>query len=123
MYYVSEHFAKRSIILSRAYFIYSLVSLSYDEQHVIVSYIILYDHMYYIIIMIFPSFIITTPDILIKKSLMRAQIHDNNSLPRVYLDQLSFYVLKLFYTSSVFFFSCRYTNPIHYLTHSFATSL
>ena len=54
--------------------------------------------------MIFPSFIITNPDILIKKSLMRAQIHDNNSFLRVYLDHLNFlclYVLKLLYTSSV----------------------
>ena len=60
--------------------------------------------MYYIMIMIFPSFIITNPDILIKKSFMHAQIHDNNSFPRVYLHHLNFlcfYVLKLLYTSSV----------------------
>ena len=60
--------------------------------------------MYYIIIMIFPSFIIANPDILIKKSLMYAQIHDTNSFPRVYLHHLNFlcfYVLKLLYTSSV----------------------
>ena len=66
------------------------------------SHIILYEYMYYIIIMIFPSFIITNPDIdIIKKSLMHAQIYDNN---RVYLDHLNFlcfYVLKLLYTSSV----------------------
>ena len=100
---VSAHFAKRPITLSGAYLFYSLVSLSYDEGHVIVSHIILYDYMYYIIIiMIFRSFIITNPDILIKKSLMHAQIHDNNSFPRVHLDHLlCFYVLKLLYTSSV----------------------
>ena len=63
--YVSEHFAKRTIILSREYLFYSLVSLSYDEGHVIVSHIFLCAYMYHIIIMIFPSFIITNPEILI----------------------------------------------------------
>ena len=29
----------------------------------------------------------------------------------------------VFMSVAVFFMSCRYTNPIHCLTHSFATSL
>ena len=69
-----------------------LFSISYDEGHVIVSYIIIYAYMYYIIIMIVPSFIISNPHILIKKSLMHAQIHDNNSLPRGVFRSSEFFV-------------------------------